>query len=65
VVEVGIHAPLATVADAVRPLHADGWRRYAERLVAVAEGREAPPDPSLPHQGPDAAPNPLTRGDAP
>jgi len=53
------------LADAVRPLHADGWRRYTERLVAVAEGREPPADPSLPHQGPDPAPNPLARGGAP
>ncbi len=49
--------------EAMEPLHADGWRRYLGRLVAIAEGREVPPDPSLPYQGPDAAPNPLARGD--
>jgi uncharacterized protein YndB with AHSA1/START domain len=48
---------------AMEPLHADGWRRYLERLAATAEGREVPPDPSLPYQGPDGAPNPLARGD--
>jgi uncharacterized protein YndB with AHSA1/START domain len=53
------------LAEAMRPLHADGWRRYTARLVAVAEGREPPADPSLPYQGPDATPNPLARGDAP
>ncbi len=47
---------------AMRPLHEDGWRRYLERLSAVAEGRPLPPDPSLPHQGLDAAPNPLAGG---
>jgi uncharacterized protein YndB with AHSA1/START domain len=52
------------LAEAMRPLHDDGWRRYTARLAAVAEGREAPADPSLPYQGPDALPNPLARGDA-
>jgi uncharacterized protein YndB with AHSA1/START domain len=51
--------------DAMRPLHAEGWQRYLARLAAVATGREPPPDPSLPYQGPDAAPNPLARGGAP
>jgi len=51
--------------DAMRPLHAEGWHRYLARLVAVASGEVPPPDPSLPYQGPDAAPNPLARGGAP
>jgi uncharacterized protein YndB with AHSA1/START domain len=49
---------------AMRPLHADGWRRYLDRLAAAGAGEEPPPDPSLPYQGPDAAPNPLARGGA-
>lgn len=48
--------------EATRPLHADGWGRYLQRLAAAAEGREVPPDPSLPYQAP-GAPNPLARGD--
>jgi uncharacterized protein YndB with AHSA1/START domain len=47
---------------AMRPLHLDGWRRYLGRLCAVAEERIPPADPSLPYQGPDAAPNPLADG---
>jgi uncharacterized protein YndB with AHSA1/START domain len=50
------------LAEALRWLHADGWRRYLARLAAVAEGRTPPADPSLPYQGPDAAPNPLASG---
>jgi uncharacterized protein YndB with AHSA1/START domain len=53
------------LADAVRPLHDDGWRRYLARLAAVAEGREPPADPSLRYQGPDAPANPLAGGDPP
>lgn len=50
---------------AMEPLHADGWRQYLGRLAAVAEGREPASDPSLPYQGPDPAPNPLSRGGTP
>jgi uncharacterized protein YndB with AHSA1/START domain len=46
---------------AMEALHADGWRRYLARLRAVAGGREPPVDPSLPHRGPQGAPNPLAR----
>jgi uncharacterized protein YndB with AHSA1/START domain len=53
------------LADAMRPLHHEGWQRYLARLAAVAAGGEPPPDPSLPYQGPDAAPNPLARGGPP
>jgi uncharacterized protein YndB with AHSA1/START domain len=49
--------------QAMEQLHADGWQRYFQRLAAVAEGRDVPPDPSLPYQGPEATPNPLARGD--
>jgi uncharacterized protein YndB with AHSA1/START domain len=48
--------------EAMGPLHADGWKRYLDRLGAVAEGRTPPEDPSLPYQGPAAAPNPLAQG---
>ncbi|HYW25329.1 MAG TPA: SRPBCC domain-containing protein [Terriglobales bacterium] len=50
---------------AMRPLHEEGWHRYLARLAAVAAGEQPPPDPSLPYQGADAAPNPLARGDEP
>jgi uncharacterized protein YndB with AHSA1/START domain len=30
-----------------RELHEAGWSLYLDRLVAVAEGRDAGPDPSL------------------
>ncbi len=43
----------------MRPLHADGWSRYLERLTAVAEGRTPPDDPSRAYQGARAVPNPL------
>jgi hypothetical protein len=32
--------------DAMRPWHADGWRRFLARLCAVAEGRDPGPDPA-------------------
>jgi uncharacterized protein YndB with AHSA1/START domain len=32
--------------EAMRPMHLDGWKRYLERLAAVAEGRPAGPDPA-------------------
>jgi uncharacterized protein YndB with AHSA1/START domain len=51
--------------EALRPLHDEGWQRYLARLAAVAAGEPSPPGPSLPFQGPDAAPNPLARGGAP
>jgi uncharacterized protein YndB with AHSA1/START domain len=31
---------------AMRPWHADGWRRYLARLAAAAEGRDPGPDPA-------------------
>jgi hypothetical protein len=31
---------------AMRPWHAEGWKRYMARLAAVAEGRDAGPDPA-------------------
>ncbi|MEA2142689.1 MAG: hypothetical protein QOI64_1119 [Solirubrobacteraceae bacterium] len=34
---------------AMRPWHADGWRRYLARLAAAAEGRDAGPDPAAAH----------------
>ncbi len=38
---------------AMRPWHADGWRRYLDRVAAVAEGRAPGPDPSAAHpEGP-------------
>jgi uncharacterized protein YndB with AHSA1/START domain len=45
---------------AMRPWHADGWRRYLERLAAAAERRDPGPDPAaddargLPAQPPTA-----------
>ena len=36
---------------AMRSLHADGWRRYLDRLAAVAEDREPGPDPAAAHAG--------------
>jgi uncharacterized protein YndB with AHSA1/START domain len=34
------------LAAAMRPWHADGWRRYLGRLAAAAEGRDPGPDPA-------------------
>jgi uncharacterized protein YndB with AHSA1/START domain len=31
---------------AMRPWHADGWRRYLARLAAATEGRDPGPDPA-------------------
>jgi uncharacterized protein YndB with AHSA1/START domain len=36
---------------AMRPWHADGWRRYLDRLAAAAEGRDPGPDPAAAHAG--------------
>jgi hypothetical protein len=32
--------------DAMREMHAGGWRRYLERLAAAAEGRDPGDDPA-------------------
>jgi uncharacterized protein YndB with AHSA1/START domain len=42
------HAGLDAV---MRPWHADGWRRYLDRLAAAAEGRDPGPDPAVAHSG--------------
>jgi uncharacterized protein YndB with AHSA1/START domain len=34
---------------ALRPMHAEGWERYLERLAAAAEGRDAGLDPAAAH----------------
>jgi uncharacterized protein YndB with AHSA1/START domain len=36
---------------AMRPWHADGWRRYLDRLAASAEGRDPGPDPAAAYAG--------------
>jgi uncharacterized protein YndB with AHSA1/START domain len=48
------------LSDAMRPFHADGWRRFLERLQAVGEGRDSGPDPAAPYAdtGPPAEPPP-------
>ena len=43
---------------AMRPWHEDGWRRYLERLAAVAEGRDPGVDPAAAYAGTGPPPAP-------
>jgi uncharacterized protein YndB with AHSA1/START domain len=53
-----VHLTHSGLSDAMRPFHADGWRRFLARLQAVAEGRHPGADPAAPYAetGPPAEP---------
>jgi uncharacterized protein YndB with AHSA1/START domain len=41
-----VRLPHRRLDTAMRPWHADGWRRYLARPAAAAEGRDPGPDPA-------------------